>query len=279
MDQHEEYNRICIKISRLITKHYSTSFSIASSLLNKEMRDAIFSIYGFVRLADEIVDTFHEYDKKYLLEKFESDFYDAFNKGVSLNPVLHSFQMTIKKYSIPNEHIQAFLKSMNYDIIKNQYDSKLSLDEYIYGSADVVGLMCLRIFCNGDSKLYNDLEIYARKLGSAFQKINFLRDLKNDFENLNRRYFPEIKDGNFDETTKLSIVDDINKDFEYAYEGIKRLPDRAKLAVLVAYYYYRSLLKKLQKTEANKIIVTRIRISNFKKLLLLLKSLIAYKFL
>ncbi len=279
MDHLILYNEISIQISRLITKYYSTSFSSATSLLDKEMRNAIFSIYGFVRLADEIVDTFHDQDKKSLLEKFELDFYDALQKGISLNPVLHSFQRTVRKYSIPDDHIQAFLKSMKNDIFRNQYKTKSSLNEYIYGSADVVGLMCLRVFCRGDSKLYNDLEKFAMKLGSAFQKINFLRDLKNDIENLDRSYFPEIKNGNFDEITKLTIVNDIENDFKIAYQGIKRLPGRAKLAVLLAYYYYRSLLKKLKKIEAREIIKTRIRISNFRKILLLLKSLIVYKFI
>lgn len=278
MENKSQYNEIAIELSRLITKKYSTSFSIATSLLDKEMRDAIFSIYGFVRLADEIVDTFHEYDKRYLLEKYEKDFYDGLRNGISLNPVLHAFQRTVKKYSIPNEHIQAFLRSMKYDLVETNYN-KIKLDEYIYGSADIVGLMCLRVFCKGDQKLYNELEPYAMKLGSAFQKINFLRDLKNDIYNLNRKYFPEIQDGNFDENTKLIITADIESDFSFAYLGIKRLPKKAKLAVLLAYYYYQSLLKKIKKTETKKIIERRIRISNFKKIVLLLKSLLIYRYI
>lgn len=271
------YYKTTFKVSKLITQSYSTSFSIATSLFEKEMRDAIYAIYGFVRLADEIVDTFHEHDKKYLLEKFESDYYDAVKQGISLNPVLQSFQQTVKKFSISDEHIQAFLTSMKYDLYKNDYSNKTAADNYIYGSADVVGLMCLKVFCNGDVNLYNELEFPARKLGSAFQKVNFLRDLKNDMENLDRRYFPELQQGMFDEKNKLAIIRDIEKDFNSAFVGIKKLPKRSKLAVLIAYYYYMSLLKKIKKTEANRILESRISISNFKKMLLLLKAIFVYK--
>jgi len=271
------YNKTSVNVSRLVTKSYSTSFSIATSLFEKEMRDAIYSIYGFVRFADEIVDTFHDFDKKYLLEKFESDYYDAVKQGISLNPVLQSFQQTVKKFSISDEHIQAFLTSMKYDLYKNDYSNKVTADNYIYGSADVVGLMCLKVFCNGDVNLYNELEFPARKLGSAFQKVNFLRDLKNDMENLDRRYFPEFQQGMFDEKNKLAIIQDIEKDFNSAFVGIKKLPKRSKLAVLIAYYYYMSLLKKIKKTQANRILESRISVSNFKKMLLLLKAMFVYK--
>lgn len=271
------YYKTTYNISKLITQSYSTSFSIATSLFEKEMRDAIYAIYGFVRFADEIVDTFHDYDKKYLLEKFESDYYDAVNQGISLNPILQSFQQTVKKYNIPDEYIQAFLTSMKYDLVKNDYSDKVEADIYIYGSADVVGLMCLKVFCNGDVNLYNELELSARKLGSAFQKVNFLRDLKNDIEVLDRRYFPEIQQQKFDEKSKLVVIQDIENDFSSAYVGIKKLPKRSKLAVLIAYYYYMSLLKKIKKTEADKIIESRISISNFKKMLLLLKAMFVYK--
>lgn len=271
------YYKTTYNISKLITQSYSTSFSIATSLFEKEMRDAIYAIYGFVRFADEIVDTFHDYDKKYLLEKFESDYYDAVNQGISLNPILQSFQQTVKKYNIPDEYIQAFLTSMKYDLVKNDYSDKVEADIYIFGSADVVGLMCLKVFCNGDVSLYNELELSARKLGSAFQKVNFLRDLKNDIEVLDRRYFPEIQQQKFDEKSKLVVIQDIENDFSSAYVGIKKLPKRSKLAVLIAYYYYMSLLKKIKKTEADKIIESRISISNFKKMLLLLKAMFVYK--
>jgi len=205
------YNKTSFQISRLVTQSYSTSFSIATSLFEKEMRDAIYSIYGFVRFADEIVDTFQEYDKKYLLEKFENDYYDAVKKGISLNPVLQSFQETVKKYSIPDENIQAFLTSMKFDLVKNHYNDKTEIDKYIYGSADAVGLMCLKVFCNGDDKLYKELEKPAMKLGSAFQKVNFLRDLRNDTRVLGRTYFPEIQDERFDEENKLIVIKDIEK--------------------------------------------------------------------
>lgn len=271
------YYKTSVNVSRLVTKSYSTSFSIATSLFEKEMGDAIYSIYGFVRFADEIVDTFHDFDKKYLLEKFESDYYDAVKQGISLNPVLQSFQQTVKKYSISDEHIQAFLTSMKYDLVKNDYSDKATADNYIYGSADVVGLMCLKVFCNGDDKLYEELELPARKLGSAFQKVNFLRDLKHDIENLDRRYFPELQLGMFDEKNKLAIIQDIEKDFNSAFVGIKKLPKRSKLAVLIAYYYYSNLLKKIKKTQADRILDSRLSISNFKKMILLLKAMFVYK--
>jgi len=271
------YNSTSVNVSRLVTKNYSTSFSIATSLFEKEMRDAIYSIYGFVRFADEIVDTFHDFDKKYLLEKFESDYYDAVKQGISLNPILQSFQQTVKKYNISDEHIQAFLTSMKQDLVKNDYKEKTEAIEYIYGSADVVGLMCLKVFCNGDDKLYHELEFPARKLGSAFQKVNFLRDLKNDIEILDRRYFPEIQQDKFDEKSKLVVIQDIETDFNAAFVGIKKLPKRSKLAVLIAYYYYMSLLKKIKNLQADRILKSRISISDFKKMILLLKAMIIYK--
>ncbi len=271
------YFKTTYNVSKLITRSYSTSFSIATSLFEKEMRDAIYAIYGFVRLVDEIVDSFHDYDKKYLLEKFESDYYDAVKQGISLNPVLQSFQQTVKKYNISDEHIQAFLTSMKQDLVKNEYSDKAKADNYIYGSADVVGLMCLKVFCNGDDKLYQELEFPARKLGSAFQKVNFLRDLKNDIEILDRRYFPEIQQRMFDEKNKLIVIQDIENDFNAAFVGVKKLPKRSKLAVLIAYYYYMSLLKKIKKTQADRILESRISISNFKKMFLLLKAMFIYK--
>lgn len=271
------YNRASLEISQIITKSYSTSFSFATSLLDKNMQDAIYSIYGFVRLADEIVDTFHDFDKEYLLKKYEDDFYNAIKQGISLNPVLQSFQITVKKYNISDKHIQAFLTSMRHDLNKKDYKNKAEVDEYIYGSADVVGLMCLKVFCNGNEKLYKELEAPAMKLGSAFQKVNFLRDLKNDVENLDRSYFPEIDKEGFNEDVKMSVIKDIENDFKASFIGIKRLPAKSKLAVLIAYYNYKNLLRKIKNTPAEKIIETRIRISNAKKMLLFLKATIIYK--
>jgi len=274
----ELYTKTSFDISRYVTNNYSTSFSLATRLFEKDRREAIYSIYGFVRFADEIVDTFHEYDKKYLLDKFEKDYYDAVKMGISLNPVLQSFQKTVKKYQIRDEHIQSFLTSMKYDLVKNDYSNKTDADQYIYGSADVVGLMCLKVFCNGNDPLFKELEYPAMKLGSAFQKVNFLRDLKNDILTLDRRYFPEIQDTQFDETTKLKVIQDIENDFNAAFQGIKRLPKRSKLAVLIAYYYYKCLLTKIKRTPAKKIIESRIRISNITKMVLLLQAMIVYKF-
>lgn len=266
------YHQAAFDIARVITKKYSTSFFSASNLLRQETKEAIFSIYAFVRLADEIVDTFHNYDKNKLLERFESEYYEAFNNDISLNPVLHAFQKTVKKYNIADEYVRAFLRSMKYDLNKTAYYNNNERDDYIYGSADVVGLMCLKVFCNGDESVFNKLKEPAIKLGSAFQKVNFLRDIKNDMETLNRTYFPEITNGNLDESAKQKIIADIESNFDIAKEGIKKLPGKARLAVLVAYYYYRSLLQKIKKTPAEKILTTRIRISNVKKMFLLLKA-------
>lgn len=274
----KQYNETALNISRIVTQNYSTSFSIATRLFEKEMREAIYSIYGFVRFADEIVDTFHEYDKKYLLEKFETDYYDAVKQGISLNPILQSFQQAVKKYTIPDEHIQAFLTSMKYDLVKKQYIDKTETDKYIYGSADVVGLMCLKVFCKGDDKLYKQLEEPAMKLGSAFQKVNFLRDLKIDIEILDRTYFPNIQQDRFDEENKAIVIKDIENDFKSAYIGIKKLPKRSKLAVILAYYYYKSLLKKIKNTPATRILESRIRISNAKKMYMLSKAMFIYNF-
>jgi len=271
------FDKTAFKISKLVTENYSTSFSYATSLLDKNHRDAIYAIYGFVRFADEIVDSFHEWNKEFLLEKFEQDLNLALELGISLNPVLHSFQLVVKKYGISEEYISAFLTSMKFDLDKKKYQTKSEADQYIYGSADVVGLMCLRIFCDGNDKEFDRLKSPAMKLGSAFQKVNFLRDLKNDLENLGRNYFPGLNQQKFDETTKKQIIKEINTDFDIAYQGIKMLPADSKLAVLVAYFYYKSLLKKLEITPTNKILTTRIRISNVKKIMIILKAKIYCK--
>jgi 15-cis-phytoene synthase len=268
------YNEVSFKSSKLVTRSYSNSFSMAVSSLNHEMQDAIYSIYGFVRLADEIVDTFHDYNKKELLDKFEKDYYDAVHQGISLNMILNSFQITVKKYQIPDDLIRSFLKSMRFDLVKNDYANKKELEEYVYGSADVVGLMCLKVFVNGNNDLFNQMKTPAMKLGSAFQKVNFLRDLKNDMESLGRRYFPGIDLFTLNEASKKAITDDIEKDFKDSYEGIKLLPEKARIGVYVAYVYYRRLLKKIKHTSAEKLITSRIRISNSFKFFLLIRCLI-----
>ncbi|TNF42726.1 MAG: phytoene/squalene synthase family protein, partial [Bacteroidetes bacterium] len=240
------------------------------------MQNAIYSIYGFVRFADEIVDTFHQNNKKHLLGKFENDLKEALDEGLSLNPVLHSFVLTIKKYNIDYELIDAFLWSMKADLNKQNYNNQSELNEYIYGSADVVGLMCLKVFVNGNQNLYNDLKSPAIKLGSAFQKVNFLRDLKADTEGLNRTYFHQLKAGQFSNAVKQEIIANIEADFTEAKKGIEKLPGKSKLAVYIAYSYYNNLLKKLKSTPAEKIVSTRIRISDSRKILILLKAYLKY---
>ena len=271
------YADISFRISRLITTSYSTSFSIAVSFLKPETRNAIYSIYGFVRFSDEIVDSFHNHNKKALLAKFENDYYDAISEGISLNPVLNSFQLVVKKYKIEDELIQAFLKSMKADLFKEGNYNHAEIDEYIYGSAEVVGLMCLRVFLEGNVELYAELKQSAMKLGSAFQKVNFLRDLKNDVEHLNRSYFPEFDKTSFKDSVKIKIIEDIENDFSESLQGIRRLPKNAKLPVLIAYYYYLNLLRKIRNTPAEKLIMTRIRVADFKKFLLLIKAYFAVK--
>jgi phytoene synthase len=271
------YNDTSFRISKIVTHSYSTSFSIAVSFLDKEMQRAIYSIYGFVRFADEIVDTFHDYNKKDLLTEFERSYYKAYKEGISLNPVLHSFQITVKKYNIPDDLIQAFLKSMYFDLVKSGSYSKPEMDEYIYGSAEAVGLMCLCIFVNGDKSRYEELKHPAMKLGAAFQKVNFLRDIKNDIYDLNRGYFPEIKISTFGKEVKDTIIRDIESDFSAAYKGIKELPKNAKLPVLIANYYYLKLLKKIKHTPAEELVKTRIRVPDFQKTLLLVKAFLKVK--
>ncbi len=271
------YEHVSYEISKLVTKTYSTSFSIAVSYLDVQVQTAIYSIYGFVRFADEIVDSFDQFDKEALLEKFEADYYEAYKSGISLNPILHSFQMIVRLYQIPDELIQAFLKSMKADLYKTRYESKSEIDDYIYGSADVVGLMCLKVFTNGDDALYNSLKLPAKRLGSAFQKVNFLRDLKSDIEFLDRQYFPEMGNCSFDDKVKDAIIQDIEIDFKAARKGIPNLPKNAKLAVLIAFYYYERLLNKIRHTPASKLLATRIRISGTRKIVLLARALVVYR--
>ena len=266
------FDEISFKTSKLVTKKYSTSFSIAVSALDYEKRMGIYSIYGFVRFADEIVDTFTHLDQKNILSNFERDYQEAIAQGFSINPILHAFTLTVQKYNIPLHLIESFLKSMRTDLDKVNYNSNKELNEYIYGSADVVGLMCLMIFVNGDQSLYQQMEKPAMKLGSAFQKVNFLRDLKADIEQLNRSYFPEFRKENFDEKLKNTLISEIEYDFSEAFDGIKLLPDKSKLAVYIAFIYYKQLLKKLKKTPASQIIQSRIRVSNPVKFFLLIKA-------
>lgn len=271
------YDNTALKISKIVTTSYSTSFSMATEMLGSKHREAIYAIYGFVRFADEIVDTFHEFDKKELLEKFESDLKIALEQGISLNPILHSFQIVVKKYGIPYEYINAFLTSMKHDLNKKLYENKLEADSYIYGSADVVGLMCLRVFTDGNEARFNELKNPAMKLGSAFQKVNFLRDLKNDTQELGRTYFPNLVNGELNDENRQKIIADIEADFEEAFQGIKQLPKSTRVAVLSAYYYYLELLLKIKKLPTKEILVSRIRISDFRKIILLMKAKVLCK--
>ncbi len=266
------FKRNSYEISKLVTKSYSTSFSLATSMLKKDTKDAIYAVYGFVRLADEIVDSFTNHHKKYLLEKLASDLDYAIEHQISTNVLLMSFADTVARYKIDRKHIDAFMKSMEWDLSKKEYSSTDEIAQYIYGSADVVGLMCLQIFCKGDPKMYQELETPAKKLGSAFQKVNFLRDLKNDKEELGRVYFPEMVNSDFDEETKIKIETSIKKEFEEAFSGIKNLPGRSKLAVALAYYYYLALFKKIRSLPPEAVINKRIRISNPRKYWLILKT-------
>jgi 15-cis-phytoene synthase len=271
------FSDVSFEVSKLVTSSYSTSFSLAVKFLQSDLRKAIYSIYGFVRFADEIVDTFHDYDKKFLLDKFEKDYYEAMEHGISLNPVLNSFQETVKKYKITDDLIQAFLKSMKIDLSKNDHLSEEELNEYIFGSAEAVGLMCLKVFTLSDDKLYAELYFPAKKLGAAFQKVNFLRDVKNDTESLNRRYFHETVGKTFDENIKKRIIDNIEKDFASSLPGIKKLPENSRSGALIAYYYFKRLLKKIRKTPAEKLLTTRVRIPDYIKIFLLIKVSLSRK--
>jgi len=271
------YDSISSESSKIITKKYSTSFSIAVNLLSSNIREAIYNIYGFVRVADEIVDSFEEYPKEELLDRFEEEYRYSLKVGISTNPVINAFQGTVSKYNIDHALVDSFLKSMRTDLEKQNYDNQEEIDNYIYGSADVVGLMCLKVFVQGDDEKYNNLKEPAMKLGSAFQKVNFLRDLNEDFENLNRSYFPNINPNNFTEADKSKVLLEINNDFEEAYKGIVKLPKEAKLAVYVAYKYYFNLLNKIERTPSKTLKEKRIRVSNPKKMALLVVSFFNFK--
>lgn len=267
------FDQVSIRCSRLTTKAYSTSFSLGIFCLNKDMRDPIYAIYGFVRFADEIVDTFHDFDKATLLKRFKDDTYLAIKEKISLNPILNSFQQTVNHYNIDHELIEQFLKSMEMDLSQKEHDP-VSFKEYILGSAEVVGLMCLRVFVNGNDAMYQKLKPYAMSLGSAFQKINFLRDLNADFIGMGRTYFPGIDLEKFDNATKAKLEESIAEDFHHAYLGIKQLPRTSRFGVYVAYVYYLALFRKIKNTPSEKVLKTRIRIRNRHK-----ASLLAYSFL
>ena len=273
----ELYHKISVDASKNITQLYSTSFSMGIKLLDKNIHDAIFSIYGFVRLADEIVDTFHDYPKSEMLQEFKEETYKALDRKISVNPILHAFQMVVNKYSIDKDLIDKFLLSMEQDLNDIQYSSA-GYKEYIVGSAEVVGLMCLKVFVNGDNDLYFKLEEPARKLGAAFQKINFLRDVKADYQELGRTYFPGVDLEKFTPDEKLKIEEDIQDDFECALEGIIKLPSSSKLGVYVAYRYYFSLFKKIKKVSSDRLMEERIRVPNTKKLLITFESMFQNQF-
>jgi phytoene/squalene synthetase len=246
-------------------------------MLSKGIRQHIYNIYGFVRFADEIVDSFHNYDKKELLNLFEKDLKKSIEDKISLNPILNSFQATYHKFNISKDLVDSFMSSMEKDLHKKKYMSNQEYEDYIYGSADVVGLMCLKVFVNGDKEKYEELKSFAMRLGSAFQKVNFLRDLKDDFEVLNRTYFPNTDLNQLDEESKIKIIDEIEGDFREGLNGIKKLPIEAKFGVFMAYRYYSQLLKKLKKTPALDIKNTRIRVPNYKKIELLTRSYVKYQ--
>ena len=274
----ELFDQVSFDTSKLVTKKYSTSFSLAVKMLSPIIRSAIYNIYGFVRFADEIVDTFHDYKKEELLDDFEKEYYKALENGISLNPILNSFQATVKRYNITDDLVKSFLKSMRADLSKTAYETQEEYNEYIYGSADVVGLMCLKVFVDGDDEKYNELKNAAMRLGSAFQKVNFLRDLKDDFELLNRSYFPNVDLTSLDTESKHLIIKEIEEDFDFAFNhGILKLPVEAKFGVYMAYRYYRRLLKKLNSVPSSEIIETRVRISDPMKINLLARSYVKYK--
>jgi len=269
----ELFDMVSLKCSKLTTQAYSTSFSLGIRCLEKELRNPIYAIYGFVRFADEIVDTFHDQNKPALLNRFKDDTYHAIVEKISLNPILHSFQYVANTFKFERELIEQFLKSMEMDLALTSYDQK-GIEEYILGSAEVVGLMCLRVFCKGDEQMYQHLKPSAMKLGSAFQKINFLRDLNADFNGMGRSYFPGVDLTHFTEETKKKIEDDIAKDFNAGYEGIKQLPRSARFGVYVAYLYYMALFEKIKNTPCHIVLQSRIRVRNRRKI-----SILAYSYL
>lgn len=272
------FDIISKRCSKEITESYSTSFSLATRMLSSEIRQDIYNIYGFVRLADEIVDSFHDYDKETLFQRFEKDLENALDEKISLNPVLNAFQETVHNYNIDLEFIEGFMLSMRWDLSKKVYKTHSEYKNYIYGSADVVGLMCLRVFVKGDNDLFDELKTSAMALGSAFQKVNFLRDLKTDYELLERSYFPGVNLKELDEMSKQKIIDEIETDFKNGLIGIFKLPDAAKFGVYTAYKYYLRLLKKLKRVPSVEIKNKRIRVANIQKVDVLARSYLRYRF-
>ncbi|MEO6837503.1 MAG: phytoene/squalene synthase family protein [Ginsengibacter sp.] len=270
------FDNLSVEVSKKTTQTYSTSFSLGIYFLNTRLRNAIYSIYGFVRLADEIVDSFEGYNQGYLLKKFKEETYDSIENKISLNPILNSFQKAVHQYDIEPDLIETFLKSMEMDLEKVDYNNE-KYQQYILGSAEVVGLMCLHVFSERDMKLYEELKPFAMKLGAAFQKVNFLRDMKDDYQILGRTYFPNVDMSQFDMDTKRQIEQDIEEDFRIALLGIKKLPSSSKGGVYLAYVYYRSLFNKIKKLPAHRILNERVRINNSKKIGLMLNSLVINK--
>lgn len=270
------FDKVSIECSRLTTKTYSTSFSLGIFFLSRPLRDPVYAIYGFVRLADEIVDSFHGYQKRELLASFRKDTDAAIRDRISLNPILNSFQSVVHKYSVRQQWIDIFLDSMAMDLQQQEYDYE-KYQKYIFGSAEVVGLMCLHVFAEGDERLFNKLKPYAMKLGAAFQKVNFLRDIRSDNVLLGRTYFPEVDLSNFSSTEKLKIEKEIEGDFSEALKGIKMLPQGSQNGVYMAYYYYLALFRKIKRLPAEEILNERIRIPNFQKLILMLSSNLRFK--
>lgn len=270
------FDNLSEKCSKITTKEYSTSFSLGILFLSKKIRQPIYNIYGFVRFADEIVDSFGDFDRKTLLQKFKKETYEAIENKISLNPILNSFQKVVNKYNINLNLIESFFESMEMDLDKVNY-SQEKYEKYIYGSAEVVGLMCLYVFTEGNIKLYNKLEKFTMKLGSAFQKINFLRDLKADYQILGRNYFPDIKITQLNNYSKSEIEKDIEYDFAEALKGIRQLPNSSRGGVYLAYVYYYALFKKIKRVNASKILSSRIRIGNFRKMSLMINSMFQYK--
>jgi 15-cis-phytoene synthase len=265
------FHKVSYDCSKVVTENYSTSFSSAIQLLHKDLRVPIYNIYGFVRFADEIVDTFHQHNKIDLLNQFKAETFEAIEKGISLNPILNSFQKTVNQFAIDQQLIHAFFRSMESDLTQNNYDRQ-GYEDYIYGSAEVVGLMCLYVFCEGNTRQYEKLKSHARALGAAFQKVNFLRDIQYDFNDLSRLYFPGCDFHNFTEKDKVKIEEDIALDFKNAYQGILFLPIKARFGVYVAYKYYYSLFKKIRAIHHKEILRQRIRIPNYQKAFIILRA-------
>ncbi len=271
------FDHVSFASSKIVTESYSTSFSLATKMLGISIRQHIYNIYGFVRFADEIVDTFHDYDKETLFNSFEEELFNSLTHRISLNPILNSFQHTFHKYNIPMHLVTSFMKSMRMDLTKTCYHSDQEYRDYIYGSADVVGLMCLKVFVKGNDEKYETLKESAMALGSAFQKVNFLRDLKEDYEALNRSYFPNVNLKDLDEESKVHIIKEIKRDFKLGYSGILNLPSESKFGVYTAYMYYYRLLRKMEFIPSQEIRCARIRVPNYEKFGILAKSYVNYK--